>query len=175
MKLRPLLLSLCLLACAAAQAATLTPEATQDLARRLDDLGGATFARHDFEKYARETFPGVIELTGGRDKFMEQMRVAFAQMDAQHIQFVSHVSRPESQTTDAGPYEVVRIPEESVLAAGERRVKVISYSLAVRTKPSGPWTFIGGSGIVKQPEMLWQLLPGLPRDYKLPPSSMQPI
>jgi len=175
MKLHPLLLSLCLLACTAAHAATLTPEARRDLARRLDDLGGATFQRHDFAKYASETFPGIIELTGGRDRFMEQMRVAFAQMDAQHLRFVSHVSKPESQTTDAGKYEVVRIPEESVLEAGERRVKVISYSLAVRTKPSGPWTFIGGSGIVKQPEVLWQLLPGLPKDYELPPSSMQPI
>ncbi len=172
--LRTLLAALCL-AAAGAQAATLPPDALRDIARRIDDLGGAAFAQHDYDKYVRETFPGIVEMSGGRDKMIEQMKASFAMMDAQHVKFVSHVSTPESQTTDAGKYEVLRVPEESVLEAGGHRVKGISYTLAVRSKPAGEWTFIGGSGLVKQPQLLWQLLPGLPRDYKLPPSSMQPI
>lgn len=176
MNLRRLLAATAFLAANAASAATtLPPEVTRDLARRLDDLGGATFARHDYDKFVKETFPGIIEMTGGRAKMIETMKVAFAQMDAQHVKFISHTSRPESRTTDAGKYEVLMLVEESVLEAGGKRVHVDSYSLAVRTKPNGPWTFIGGSGIAKTPQMLWALLPDLPKDYKLPPYDIKPM
>lgn len=174
MTLRPLLTALTLLACATARAATLPPAAAQDLSHRLDELADA-FQAHDFEKFARETFPGVVTLSGGHDALIATMRKGVEQMDAQHIAFVSHAAHAETTITDAGPYEVVRVPEDSVMKTGERKVRIVSYSLAVRSKPAGPWTFIGGTGIHNQPQVLWQLLPGLPRDFKLPPYSMQPI
>ena len=173
-KLRPLLAVLGLLACAASHAATLAPAAAQDLSRRLDELATA-FQAHDFERFARETFPGVVAMSGGHDAMIATVRTSFAQMDAQRIVFVSHSSHAETAITDAGRYEVVRVPEDSVLKAGERQVRIVSYSLAVRSKPAGPWTFIGGTGIHNQPQILWDLLPGLPKDFKLPPYSMQPI
>jgi hypothetical protein len=88
---------------------------------------------------------------------------------------VSHAAHAETEITDAGQYQVVRVPEDSMVKAGDRKVHIVSYSLAVRSKPAGPWTFIGGSGLQKQPRLLRQLLPDLPRQFKLPPYSIQAI
>ena len=115
-------------------------------------------------------------MAGGHDALVDEMKTGYAQMDKLHIRFVSHTSTPESQTIDAGAYEVLRVHEESVMEAdGRWRAKEISCSLAVRRKPDGPWTFIGGTGLAKHPEMLPTFLPDLPKDFALPPYSLTSI
>ena len=175
MTLRLLLAALGLLACAAARAATLPPTVTQDLARRLDDLSRGALERRDTALYLRETFPGAVTMLGGPENARAAMSAFFDQMAAQHVAILSHASHPEADTTDAGPYEVLRIPEESLMQVGERRIAVSSYSLAVRRKPDGAWSFIAGSGIQKHPDVLQKLLPDLPRDFRLPPCAMRPL
>ena len=88
---------------------------------------------------------------------------------------ISHVSKSESQTTDAGQYDLVRMGEVSLLDVSGQGVQIHSCSLAVRTKPAGAWTFIGSAGLAKDPTLAGWVLPGLPKDYKLPARSIQAL
>jgi hypothetical protein len=153
----------------------LSDDESKEIAAKLDELSLGFFEHHDAEGVLRETFPRLVELMGGRDASIERMRETFRRLDASHVHLVSHTSHPAARTTDAQAYEVVLVQEDGVTSNGVKQLQMTSYSLAIRAKPAGPWTFVSAAGFSDHPDLLRELVPGLPADFKVPAESMRPL
>jgi hypothetical protein len=126
---------------------------------------------NDFTYAVEVMYAPYLQKMGGRERALMVARAAPAQMQAQHVRFVSWTPlRP--YTYVAGKqrrYAVVRF--EAVLDAAGRRTKLRSYLLGIRTY-NAPWQFVNGDGLV--PADFAQFFPDFPKTTPLPkPEALQ--
>jgi hypothetical protein len=60
------------------------------------------------------------------------------------------------------------VPKRSTIEADGRRVRSQGFYVAVRKKSEKEWKLLDGAGFRGNPEMLWTLLPELPRGVTIP-------
>lgn len=163
-----LLLGLCCAITMPAGAATLG-KADADVLRRDIDAMMAAYEQGDVEALLGKTHPSLFKLVGDRDAFSRTAQQALDQLKTQGVRFVSSQTGDPSDTYPAGDEEVCFVPRESVLEIQGKRVKSNTFMIAIRPAGGGEWTYLDGSGVRGNPQMLYTLLPALSRDVPLPP------
>ena len=69
--------------------------------------------------------------------------------------------------------EVTFVPKTHVVQMAGQRVSAIGFFIAARKKGTNEWLFLDGNGLRKNPALLWQLFPELPKDVVTPPNRME--
>jgi hypothetical protein len=125
------------------------------------------FIKADYEVMIDKTYPPLIDLIGGREKYLEMLQSMEAQMAARELKIVSiELGTPGPVVShDDLAYVVLPSVREMSIPAG----KLISdtYFLGISSDQGVTWTFLEGSGMANEP-LRQRLLPNLPAELKLP-------
>lgn len=131
------------------------------------------YSRDDATAIANLTHSSLIRLAGGRSRLIEMTNAAMKKLRADHIQVEKYDIFPPSKTYVAGADYVCFLPRESVMSSPGLRVRELGFLVAIRdAAPSSPWLFLDSAGLREKPEVLWKLLPNLPRDVETPANSV---
>jgi hypothetical protein len=131
----------------------------------------AAFDRGDAEAIIASTHPAIFN-TVGREEFEKVARQSVASLGGK-VTTISRTWGEPSAVYSSGPDEVCFLPRESVLEMEGKRASSKGFLIAARKKGAGEWLFLDGSGLRNNPELLWKLFPGLPKDVKLPPNKAE--
>ena len=103
------------------------------------------------------------------------MKRLIASLQQQKVTIESRKLGEPTRTYEAGDEEVCFLPHNSVMKVGAVRVKSVGFLVCVRKGAKGSWLFLDGAGMRNNKEMLWELLPELPKELELPPNSNEVI
>ncbi len=132
------------------------------------------FADGNLEVFLTKTHPAIYKITGGKENFETILKEGVKQLRETGIKILSDEVQKPDRTYLSGKDEVCFVPKTSIMKMGEQKVKSKGFMLAVRSA-DGPWLYLDGSGLAKNPDLLWTLFPDLPKDLKMPDSSMELI
>lgn len=150
-------------------------KADVDALRRDIDTMMAAYEQGDVERLLGRTHPSLFKLAGDRDAFSRTARQAFDQLKANGVRLVNSETGTPSALHLAGDEEVCFVPRVSILEIGGKRIRSTTFMIAVRPVAGGEWTYLDGSGLRRNPQMLHALLPALPRYVPLPPVAFDPV
>lgn len=165
------------LCCAIAMpvAAKTLDKADVDALRRDIDTMMAAYEQGDVEALLGRTHPSLFKLAGDRNAFSRTARQVFDQLMVNGVRLVNSESGTPSAIHPAGNEEVCFVPLVSILEVEGKRIRSTSFMIAVRSAEGGEWTYLDGSGLHRNPQMLHALLPALSRDVQLPPVAFDPV
>jgi hypothetical protein len=147
--------------------ATLSEEETGYLRAEITSIM-ASFESGDAEALIAKTHPSLHPLMGGLEGFEKITRQAVEQLRQTGVKFTSAEVGTPTQTYSAGDEEVCFVPRVSVIELQGKKVKSTTFMIAIRRVGSQEWKYLDGSGLRKNPELLYQLLPQLERGISLP-------
>lgn len=174
--MRHILLSaaLCILLAKPALAGPLTAAETEALRTEIAALVDS-IEHGDAEAVVRATHPALHEFAGGEQALRDLLRTAMKQFRQMGLRILDDEVGQPTRPYAAGDEEVVFVPRESVMELQGKRMRSITYMIAIRPRAGGAWTYLDGAGLRDTPEMLHQLLPALKRSVPLPPNTVEPI
>lgn len=134
----------------------------------------ASFNQGDAKALIEKTHPSIYKLAKGKENFEAALLAAAKQIMDQGIVIESFtVERPE-KLYKAGDDSVCFVPKTLVMVLDGRRIKSVSYMVAIKGKDE-VWRYLDGAGARKNPDQLWSLLPDLPKDVDLPENTVTRI
>jgi hypothetical protein len=167
-----LVLTLSATATATATAASLNgrevAQLKSEIASMYDD-----FERGDAKQLLAATHDSLYKLAGGKEALEKATQTAVEQLLSSGVKFMSSELGMPTETYMAGDEEVCFVPRVSVMEIQGRRAKSTGFMIAIRKVGSNDWKYLDGSGLRKNPENLYLLLPKLKRGIELPPNSME--
>lgn len=121
----------------------------------------------NFEAAADLTYAKLIELSGGREKYIKTIKATKAEMKSQgmKIDFMEVMDPGKPQQTETAIYILVPYQTEMTASVGTMVVK--SHLLGVKSRSSKKWSFLDTG---TDEEQLRKLLPDLPEKFKIPKS-----
>jgi hypothetical protein len=163
---------LCCLVAPVATAAKLADEEVESLRTELSSMLAA-FEQGDIEALLAKTHPVVYDLAGGRESLARSMRQALEQIQASKTRFVSSETGVPTELYPAGDEELCFVPRVSIIETGGERIRSTTFMIAIRRVGGGEWRYLDGSGLRRDPEMLYTFFPALQRDLPLPPNTIE--
>jgi hypothetical protein len=162
---------LSLLLAAPARAARQNGEAesaARAAARAQAEESGRAFMVGDFARLLDHTYARVVELGGGRERLLAQLKTEADAMRADGFEFVSYEAGEAGRPVALADTKLtaVFVPVLLKLKAGGRIFSQQSYLLGVSADGGRRWTFISGSGL--DAERLKLVLPEAGGRLKLP-------
>lgn len=141
-----------------------------EILKRVDAMDTA-FVKGDAQSIINMTDSSLFELGGGKEKALSATKQAMDQMkQAGMILEKSTIGKP-SKTYRAGTKSVCFVPKEMMMSVKGVRGRSVGYLIAInRNENNSQWLFLDSAALQKKPELLWLLIPGLPKDIKLPPN-----
>ena len=131
-------------------------------------------ASHDWATVTAKTYPGLITLAGGPEKFAEVTRHIAEEIQNNHIKVLETSLGAPSPLYEAGSEQLCFLPKAFLIEVDGQRVRSVSYLVAVRSSGKAGWRYLDGGGMQDDPQMLWRLFPQLPRTLALPPNTAEP-
>lgn len=133
------------------------------------------FEQGDAESIVAMTDTSLFEFAGGKDKLLAAMKQVMSKMnETGYIVEKSTIGKPTKTYLVADTKLVCFVPKEMIMNIKGVRARNVSYLIAIKRKtPDSQWLFLDSSALQKKPELLWQLVPGLPKDIKLPPNNTE--
>lgn len=135
----------------------------------------AEFEAGKTENLLAKTHTSLVEMMGGREKLTEVTNQAVASMSEMGMKFHDSELGDPTELYAAGDEVITFVPRVSTMEVQGQKVKSTGFMIAIRPKDGGDWSFLDGSGLRRNPEMLWTLFPDLTREIVLPPNKMEPI
>lgn len=169
-----ILLLTAFLICSLLHGGTLSKEHIVELKAAAEKVLVAT-KNGDADTVVSMTHSSLFEAMGGEEACKATTRDAFKQFAQRNIKFLGTTFGEPGETYDMGSEEVCILPHQNIMEMNEIKVKSTGYLVAVRSKSGGGWTFLDGAGFRENPAILWQILPKLPKDVKLPENKMEQI
>lgn len=133
----------------------------------------AAFTTGNADALIQRTSKLILKIMPSRGQFEQLTRSAIKDMREKGFKFESHKHGEPTVCYSSASGDVCFLPRDSILKYGEKRVKSITYFICVHE--DGAWKFLDSATVHKKPELLWQLIPDLPKDIELPPYSMEVI
>ena len=128
---------------------------------------GDAMLNGDFQKIVDLTHPKVVELLGGREKELAEMRELISQAKAQGFSFTAVNFDKPTKLFQANGRLFTIVPEAVVLRTPDgKSMTQPSYLLAISEDDAKSWKLIDGGTV--PPQKLRELMPDLPADLKLP-------
>lgn len=160
--------------CPALHAAELTEEESAALIKELDQMF-IKFEGGDAEILLQKTHESIYQLAGGKEQFETMTRSIVGQLKEMGVKFLDSKLDPPTKLYPAGEDEVCFVPRTSTIQFNGMKVKTVGYMIAIRPKAGGDWKFLDGAGLKDNPDLLWQLLPALPKEIELPPNTAEVV
>jgi hypothetical protein len=129
------------------------------------------FEEGDAKTLLDKTHDSIFELVGGREAFERGLLQGVKQIMESGIMFEESELGEPTELHRAGDEELCFVPRTSVIVAGGRKIRSVGFLVAIRPVDGEPWKFLDGAGLRRKPELLWKLLPDLPKDIELPPNT----
>ncbi|RYD83180.1 MAG: hypothetical protein EOP84_08290 [Verrucomicrobiaceae bacterium] len=126
------------------------------------------FRKGETEIIIRMTHPAIYGLTGGKEAFERMAHDAMTSIAGAGLKIEETRIGNPSRTWQAGKETVCFVPVSIVFSMTDKKIRSNSYYVAVKGETSPDWLFLDGSGFDKKPEVLKQILPGLPIDIEFP-------
>src|SRR5258706_4573394 len=127
-----------------------TPEAIRTEAQACADA----MLKGDLETFANFTHPKLIELMGGRTKFIEAIRQGNAEMKAQKSAITGFSTRAPEGVVKGGNDLFAVVPMTLTVTQRDSKIKQEGYLVAVSSDGGTKWTFITGDERAKLKEIL---------------------
>ena len=121
----------------------------------------------DYEKAADLTYPKLIELIGGRDKYLDVLRSGMKQMQSEAFRVISSVSDEPTQIIEDGADVYAVLPNTMKMKVSEGVLVGESSVIGVSTDRGERWTFISSGGPVNR-EQLKTLFPAVADRLSIP-------
>ncbi len=129
------------------------------------------FIKGDADAIIKRTSKLILKLIPSQEQFEKITRDAVAGMKAQGVSIDENKNGEPTLCYSTTSGDVCFLPRSGTLSISGRRIKSTTYFICVHE--DGSWKFLDSATVHKQPELLWQLIPDLPKDLKLPPNSME--
>ncbi|HEL3779400.1 TPA: hypothetical protein UOA91_003350 [Stenotrophomonas maltophilia] len=135
----------------------------------------AAYARGDAEFLIERTHPSLKQLAGGDEAFQAITRDALKKLRSTGVVVISEEVGVPTRTYAAGEEEVCFVPRQSLVRVRETPMRSTTFMVAVRRVGSADWTYLDGSGLQGNPELLRQLLPALEPGVTLPKRGIEAL
>jgi hypothetical protein len=129
-------------------------------------------AKGDADKFLQLTHPALYTLFGGKEPFEAATRLALKSLAGKYVVEKITFGAP-SELYVADQQEICFVPFVQIARAGDIRTRAESFFIAVRPAGQVDWKFIDAAGLRKNPEVLRQLFPGLPKEVVTPPNKVE--
>lgn len=130
---------------------------------------GQDLKNNDYSFMQQKTHPSLINYVGGPENYQKLLTYAqniFAQSNLE-IQQVE--SSPPLYSYIVEQEEICFVPKTITMKLTGKTIKAPpSFMVAIRSRHSHQWTYLDGSGLQKNPKMLFILFPNFPKDVKVP-------
>ncbi|MGE8684050.1 MAG: hypothetical protein ACN6OV_06130 [Acinetobacter sp.] len=138
------------------------------IAKEIKDIGTA-LNKGNYALITEKTDSSIINYAGGKDKYNAILELA-ANSFKQNKIYVSQVETyAPKQSYIIGRNEFCAVPKQVTISMNGRKMTGdLSFMLAVRPIESKEWKYIDGTGLQKNPDMIYTLFPDLPRESKIP-------
>lgn len=120
----------------------------------------------------KTTHPVLFKLTGGKEAGVAMIRQLVTRMSASGVSIESSKHGTPTRLYQAGEEEICFVPKDSIMALKDKRIRSISFIIAIRPASGGDWLFLEGSGLLRNPQLLWTIFPKLSKQVTPPPNTM---
>lgn len=110
-----------------------------------------------------------------RDRLLSAVRQRIDWVNTSGTRLLGVESLAPSLCYLAGEEEICFVPESFVMQMDPRRWKVVSYMAAIRPVAGGEWKYLDGAAYVNHPATIFEKIPALPRDARVPPSTIETL
>jgi hypothetical protein len=143
-------------------------QAIKNLKTQAEDMGRAGI-QEDHAKLVDLTHPALVEKLGGRDAYLKHLEKVAAEMKGEGFRATTaHFDEPTQPIKSTSQMYAVIPYVLEVRGPGGAKGKVPTYFIAASKDGGARWTFVDGSGMGGNPEMLKILFPDFPEQLKLP-------
>ncbi len=153
-------------------AETLAPDDAALLTARAKAIS-EVFVSRDYDTLIEMTHPAVVRSSGGEDKLIEQLKQAMIQLDQAGFTILEDSLGEPTQVYRSINELVCFYPRTMVMKVSGQVVQTTGFLICARKQSGGPWLFIDGEMLQKNPALLRQVFPGLPTDIKVPASKSE--
>lgn len=129
----------------------------------------SSFREGDYDGIVEATHPSLIAQAGGEEKFRASVENAVSMLQSGKIKVGDDQLGAPSTLHEAADEWVCFVPKRNTIEVDGRKVRSQGFYVAVRKKSDRAWKFLDGAGLRNNPDMLWTLLPDLPRGVEIPP------
>jgi hypothetical protein len=126
----------------------------------------------DYRMALLRTHPKLVQAAGGIKKFEELIRDSMKPIEGR-LQLVSISVGAPTVVYPAGNEELCFVPKTLDVMMEGQTVRRTGFMVASRKVGFREWTFVDGSGLQKNPDMLKTLFPDLDEDTPVPEIRMQ--
>lgn len=126
----------------------------------------------DAEVIIRSTHPAIAKLFGSREQFEATTR-KMAKILGDQLSFEKIDWGVPTPRYMSGTEEVCFLPRTTLMRVGDKRARTVGFQIAARQKGTQDWLFLDSNNLSKNPSLLWQMFPGLPKDVVTPPTSTE--
>jgi hypothetical protein len=133
------------------------------------------FSKGNYEVLRQKTHTSLIEYSGGRESYDLLFNKTIQQITLFKVKMISFKFENPEQLYTAGNEIVCFVPRASIMKVGKEKIKTVGYMVAIRKINSKEWFYLDGAGFQDDKNLLWELLPLLPKTIELPPNHMEGI
>lgn len=170
-RLIPFLLAAALVGCSSKPSRTLgDPKALENLKAQADEVRRAILAV-DHEGMVTLTHPRVVQMMGGKAKFIRHLEETEAELNGDGLRFKDLVFAAPSELVETGGavYAIVPYTLEMTGPDGARGTTP-TYLIGVSDDRGAHWTFLDGNGVAGDRAKLKKILPDFPDRPRCRPS-----
>jgi hypothetical protein len=127
-----------------------------------------SFREADYEGIVQGTHPSLFKQAGGEEKFRKSLESAVSMLQSGKLKISEARLEIPGELHNAGEEWVCFVPKRNTIEVDGRTVRSRGFFVAVKKKAEKEWKLLDGAGFRGNPEMLWTLLPELPREVAIP-------
>ena len=128
--------------------------------------------RWDVDQIFSYTHPSIFKLAS-REELKSMLEKAGVEARKMGLKFEGMTYGTPGPLYEAGEEEVCFLPTSMKMAIADKHVETIGFLAAIRPKGGKSWKYLGSDSLQKDKQLLWVLLPKLPKDVELPPTEMR--
>jgi len=112
-----------------------------NLKPQADEMGKA-FLTNDFDKFADFMYPKLIEMTGGREKFVLSLSSLSKQFESSGLEMISYEVGEPRQTIEIDNQVFAVLPTKTVMKISQREIIDEGSLIAASEDKGGNWKFV---------------------------------
>lgn len=123
--------------------------------------------RYDILK--QKTHASLVEFSGGQQAYAQLLDFTKSMLDTTNIEILDVELSPPLYSYQVDNEEVCFIPKQITMKlAGQQFQAPRSFFIAARPLNTHTWTYLDGSGVEKNPNLMFIFFPHFPKDVALP-------
>jgi hypothetical protein len=132
--------------------------------------------KSDSKAIVKLSHQSLLDIVGGPERLLEMTDKGFSDLAARGLKLERAKLGKPTTTHAAGARSVCFLPREMTYNIAGKRTTRVGFFIAVHDGAAkDSWKYLDGDAVAKTPELLQQLLPGLPEKIELPPTRVEKL